>query len=67
MKQIKQHCIAALSMLGGGSLVFGLIFVMNAYSEPPPPEAKLESTAFEEKSGRLPSPGSSGGRRSAGR
>ena len=56
MKQIKQHCIAALSMLGGGSLVFGLIFVMNAYSEPPPPEAKLESTAFEVEKRTPPKP-----------
>lgn len=56
MKSLKQHAVASLSMVGGGSLVLGLVFLMNAYSEPPPPEQQLATTAFEVEKAKPPKP-----------
>jgi periplasmic protein TonB len=56
MKRAKQHLFATCSMIGGGSLVLGIVFAMNAFSEPPPEGAKAPAADFHVEKQTPPKP-----------
>jgi protein TonB len=47
MRNLKRHAFATLSMLAGGSMVLGLMFMMNEFTEPPKKEPPKEAAEFK--------------------